>query len=623
MFAADAIEKLEMARIRYYQPDLSAKEREAVTNEIIGLLDNAFPGFSFQITGKRVPGQNKELIRHWFTHATIAAPFFNMDFFYPELKGKGFDCVIGNPPYGGTKVSDEVRTKLDIESKDPYGAFIARFLSSGQKETPLKHGGVLAFIVSDTFMTIKSHYKLRRQMMDNYIHKMIRVHPDTFRATVNTAIIICERNVFPKKDNQSVFTFDDNHVCQMVDMTNISLLDDHSRFNELLHKTEGVDFSTENGIPKSESNEVYAIYYYPQSLIRTNSNQPFFVASPKLFSLMNDDGKEKSFEEIVIGKQRLNVRKIILNSKHLEIFKLGQIAQINQGISTGQNSFYLRRLIPSNSYRIAKEEQLLTEDEVLSLTEEEKLFGIRKNKFNGRHLIKFDKGSDSNSSDGWMPNYFVDTDFCIDWSAEALKRMRTLTIAQRKIEDGEQNQINRDDDKKIASALRNQDKWFKPTINFSPTGQYSPTFRLGYGTVSQNTSSTIVISNFYQKLALGILSSKLAKCIFKNLQNHTVHTQEGDVVEFPMVDIKGKDLLEKLIFKIIQKQKSDFKYDYASHEQIEIDKLVYKAYGLNADDVMEVENWYARRYPKLSKAQKSNLLKLGKSDDYLVLYGLK
>ena len=70
-------------------------------------------------------------------------------------------------------------------------------------------------------------------------------------------------------------------------------------------------------------------------------------------------------------------------------------------------------------------------------------------------------------------------------------------------------------------------------------------------------------------------------------------------------------------------QKLNHRYDYASHEQLEIDKLIYVAYGLNAEDVQEVENWYARRYPKLSAAQKANLQALGKSDDYLELYGLK
>jgi hypothetical protein len=65
------------------------------------------------------------------------------------------------------------------------------------------------------------------------------------------------------------------------------------------------------------------------------------------------------------------------------------------------------------------------------------------------------------------------------------------------------------------------------------------------------------------------------------------------------------------------------KYDYASNEQLEIDKLVYEAYGLQKDDIEEIENWYSRRYPRLSAAQKANLKKLGKSDDYLELYGLR
>jgi hypothetical protein len=74
---------------------------------------------------------------------------------------------------------------------------------------------------------------------------------------------------------------------------------------------------------------------------------------------------------------------------------------------------------------------------------------------------------------------------------------------------------------------------------------------------------------------------------------------------------------------INNKIEADNTSDYASHEQVEINKLVYDAYGLNAEDIAEIENWYARRYPELSATQKANLRKLGKSDDYLVLYGLK
>jgi len=35
----------------------------------------------------------------------------------------------------------------------------------------------------------------------------------------------------------------------------------------------------------------------------------------------------------------------------------------------------------------------------------------------------------------------------------------------------------------------------------------------------------------------------------------------------------------------------------------QIDKMVYALYGLIEEDIAEVENWYARRYPKLVKAQ--------------------
>ena len=38
-----------------------------------------------------------------------------------------------------------------------------------------------------------------------------------------------------------------------------------------------------------------------------------------------------------------------------------------------------------------------------------------------------------------------------------------------------------------------------------------------------------------------------------------------------------------------------------------MDRLVYEAYGLNKDDIQEVDNWYVRRYPKLVAAQKANL----------------
>lgn len=584
LFSKDAIEKLIEARTRYYQPDLSQIDRQSIADEIIDVLDEAFPSFAFQVTGKKIVGQNKELIRHWFTHGTLAAPFFNMDFFFPELMDTGgFDCVIGNPPYGGMKISDEIRTALDIESKDPYGAFIARFLNAHNQTTPLKQGGVLAYIVSDTFMTIKSHLKLRKHLMQNYVHKMLRVHPDTFRATVNTVIMVAERNTQRE--------LDENHICLMADLTNISIHDNYEHFGEVLNQTKGVDFET---LKANISNEEYAIYYYPQALIKTNSNLPFFVASPKLFALMNDSGKKLKKELKQIGGKQVQVRKIPINDKEIEVVKLGDVEKIAKGMDSHINYVYrASEEIPviRTHYSVVENKKIKKQSDIDNLTDHEKLNGVDNC---SDFIVPFNKGGSSDSSDGWLPNYFVPIEYYIDWSVEAVRN----------------------------HYHRNKILYFKKGLTFSFRGEYSPTFRIKNVGPFDANSSFISSECFDNIFLLTVLSSRFIRFFFNGFVQHTVASDVDKIKEIPILNLNLSSFL-KLTNAIIKKQKANPRYDYASHEQIEIDKLVYETYGLNAEDVQEVENWYARRYPKLSAAQKANLRALGKSDDYLELYGLK
>jgi hypothetical protein len=606
LFSKDPIDKLTDARTRYYQPDISHIEREKIASEIVEILDVAFPSFAFQITGKRIAGQNKALLKEWFTHSTIAAPFFNMDFFFPELIAfGGFDCAIGNPPYGGIKISDEVREALDIESKDPYGAFIARFLNAHHQSTPLKHGGVLAFIVSDTFMTIKSHLKLRRLLMQNYVHKMLRMHPDTFRATVNTVIMIAERNT-EKEIN-------DKHVCLMADLTNISIHDDYERFIEVLSQTKGVGFESGDAL-QCISNPEYAIYYYPQTLIKTNSNLPFFVASPTLFALMND----KKFISDMDSKVKISYL-ININDKILKANKLGDeyssagnrkkwkeigLLKIISGIKTGGNDNYVYKTKEGRgNYRIVDIENILDIEEICNLKSEEKLEGLNKDNFGGRYIVPLDKGGESDSGDGWMPNYFVPTAYYIDWSQDAVSEMA----------------------KQPHSDLANSEFRFKLGITYSRTGAYAPTFRLSAGGILESKGCGLFTDFIDNSILLGVLNSKIVKYLIKNFVMHSVESSVGTLPNTMIIlpDKQNQLCIKQAVENIIEIQKSNPRYDYASHEQIEIDKLVYEAYGLNAEDVQEVEDWYARRYPKLSAAQKANLRALGRSNDYLELYGLK
>ncbi len=92
----------------------------------------------------------------------------------------------------------------------------------------------------------------------------------------------------------------------------------------------------------------------------------------------------------------------------------------------------------------------------------------------------------------------------------------------------------------------------------------------------------------------------------KNFIDNTVHASADKLKETVIIATFKQDEMSEIAAQIIAKQKANPRYDYASYEQIEIDRLVYEAYGLNETDIHEVETWYARRYPKLAEAQARN-----------------
>ncbi len=626
------IQELAESRNNYYKPEVTYAEKELIVEEIAVKLNELFP---YEVFGKKVSGLDQKdklsaqkanigWLKKWFKNAAMAAPFFNENAFFPELNGNGFDIVIGNPPYGGTKISNELKSQLGLESKDPYGAFISRFMGQEQRPTPLKANGVLSFIVSDTFMTIKSHKKLRNQLIKHPVHKMIRVHPDTFKATVNTAIIVIEKNKLTGDKNKK-YVLDDSHQCLMADLTRINIHENYHRFLELLYKTAGEKETTpESGIHymkgddwTSQSSPEYAIYTYPQNLIKRNSNLPFFVASPKLFRLMwGDDFVEK--KEVKIDGEQVNARLIEMNGKDIPVVKLGDIAEVKVGLQTGDNEAYLfQKPEARGSYRNINDyrEFLLTEKDLEKIRSNEQLRlsvienGISKDDpkseryFGGRYIIPHDKGGESDSATGWLPNYWVPTSYFIDWSEWAINRILS----------------HKDKNGKLKSRFQNITYYFKRGIDYSQTGVYAPTFRLNSG-ANFNTEATSIFSLGDLKELLGCLVSKQNKFEIKNFIDNTVHAS-ADKLKETVISIESfSNEIKSEVQKIIDKQETNPRYDYLSHEQLEIDRLVYEAYGLNDEDIWEVENWYERRYPKLVEAQKRNLRKLGKPDDYVEIY---
>lgn len=183
--------------------------------------------------------------------------------------------------------------------------------------------------------------------------------------------------------------------------------------------------------------------------------------------------------------------------------------------------------------------------------------------------------------------------------------MKTYTIAQRIKDNNESKEIKGHYDTTTCAVIRSPDTYFLKGLTSSRVGMYSPTFRYATDTVYDSGCSNI-FSILDRDLLLGVLASKIYKLLFKAFVNHTVNSQVEDNLglQVPMVINKA---IEKIVQEVVRNQKQNPRYDYASNEQVEIDRLVYAAYGLNEDDITEVENWYARRYPKLARAQNNRV----------------
>ena len=582
-------------------PDEKHSVREKIEALIDGKTDQKFEhiqSLNKRITAdpRRIREREQETVRLtqlmelWGSYKNLfnnePVGFFDIQYFFPECKD-GFDVVIANPPYG-IKMDTKLRDEYGLGNKDSYGLFMVL-----APKHLLKPEGIMSYIVSDTWLTIKTHFKLREQMMEKQMLNVIRLHQDCFMATVNSCIFHLKNT--PNENGNFI----------AADITNISTKTELTELNEkLFNLYEYIGTAT----PK------FAVYEYEQDLIKTNSNLPVFVASPKLFALMNDTTCN------TIEKEGISVRQIEMNGKTVELVRFGDVAEIKQGLATGDNQYYLYQNPEArgnykdiNQYK----EILLSDDELEKISNDEELRlkvinrGLHKNRneanfdpdlwFDGKYIVPHDKGGESDSASGWLPNYFVPTNYYIDWSCESVNRLKTYTIADRIIEYNEKKKILPHYKETLTAVLRSPKMYFTQGISISRVGIYSPTFRINSCSTFDSAESVM-----FSKIDLNVLqltavtSSKIIRCFLKICIGHTVNTQADEIKELPICINENSQIL-KLVKLLIEKQKQTPRYDYMSNEQKEIDKLVYEMYGLNEDDIKEVETWYARRYPKLAR----------------------
>ncbi|MBA4407836.1 MAG: putative DNA binding domain-containing protein [Bacteroidota bacterium] len=541
---------------------------------------------------------------------SIERPYFLWNLYFADVLqegNKGFDIVIGNPPYG-VKVDDEIKDQYNLGSKDSYGVFMSMAIRK-----LLKDNGVLSFIVSDTWLTIKSHFEIREQVLNYQLKKVIRLHQDCFKATVNSCIFTLVKSQNRSDTDSSIpnsppFGGVGGGLILAADLTNISTRKEVPEFRDKLFHLE-----TYSG----QYSPQFAVYNYHQNLLNTNSNKPIIVGSPKLFLLMNDTTCLKVTKQIGAGgtSQEAEIRKIDFNGKEIELVRFGDMAEVRQGLATGDNHYYLYQNPEARgSYRDINlyRQFLLTEVDLDKIRKNELVRmkvienGIHKFQsepdfdtdcwFDGHYIAPYDKGGESDTDEGWLPNYHVPTNYFIDWSSDSIFRLKTLTTRER----NKLNEIIGGDDR-LCSRFQNKEYYFNEAVTFSPTGIYAPTFRLlKYGTFDKEGSAIFsTIYTTYELIAL--LASKMNRYFQKQYINGTVHSMQGDIVESNLLTPeKISDIFQTLIEELVNNQKIDNRYNYFANEQKEIDRLVYELYGLNEEDINEVETWFARRYPKLA-----------------------
>lgn len=130
------------------------------------------------------------------------APWFDPEWMFGKDVEKGFDVVIGNPPYvvkldeGDIKYFQKEYKTIQGKKYDLFRFFIEKSILLNSKN------GVLTFIVPDVILNLKQASKLRKFILDNCsVNHVIKTPLTTFTASVESIIIQFKKG--NNKDNQA------------------------------------------------------------------------------------------------------------------------------------------------------------------------------------------------------------------------------------------------------------------------------------------------------------------------------------------------------------------------------------------------------------------------------------
>jgi hypothetical protein len=249
----------------------------------------------------------------------------------------GFDIIIANPPYVNTKqISDGTRKILDSNFKwvdDLYNHFTIKAFDY------VRENGVITFITSDTFLTLKSKANMRKKLLENELIRVVPT-PKTFSAMVDTAIFMVKKKLMESSYNLDYIDIRTPNFSKLNIPDDLLLSTDLTTWEVILEPLfNALKFKREytKEVPVSlYRNNLNMVIFSP-----TNINlQIRFKVIPKIIPLYTE-WWEKIETSREIERNKASTKRYRDNLRAGDLTLLGLVTEGGQGLATANNGKFV------------------------------------------------------------------------------------------------------------------------------------------------------------------------------------------------------------------------------------------------------------------------------------------
>lgn len=231
----------------------------------------------------------------YFDNPEIYKPI-NYDVLFCEImENKGFDCVIGNPPFVQLSMEDDFDDSYKAYLLENYGSAMGRYNTFGffvrKGINLLKPNGLFGFIIPNTITTQEYYQDLRKYILDNTsILNIVSYDKMPFKdAVVENISLITKKTIDDKNQIELVEYLDENNI-------------KNSKIKQSVYKT-----TYKNQFSKIVDKETQALknqYYKNKHILLgdiANINQAIALKSDRSQSLFNSK-KGNNYKPVLDGR---------------------------------------------------------------------------------------------------------------------------------------------------------------------------------------------------------------------------------------------------------------------------------------------------------------------------------